>query len=71
MQRTILAGKSDRRIKGVKDTLAKCFKVKDMGELHYSLILVLQLHKIRSMEKPGLDTATSPQTYLQNWSGKL
>ena len=32
-----LAGKTDKRIKQVKEALAKCFKVKDMEELHYFL----------------------------------
>ena len=33
----ILAGKTDRRMKEVKEAMGKCFKVKDMGELHYIL----------------------------------
>ena len=31
----LLAGKSDKQIKEVKEALAKQFEVKDMGELHY------------------------------------
>lgn len=30
----ILAGKTDKRIREVKEALAKCFKVKNMGDLH-------------------------------------
>ena len=33
----ILAGKSDKKLKEVKDKLAKYFEVKDMGQLHYFL----------------------------------
>ena len=33
----LLAGKSDKRMKEVKEALAKQFEVKDMGGLHYFL----------------------------------
>ena len=33
----LLAGKMDERIAGVKKALSECFKVKDMGNLHYFL----------------------------------
>ena len=33
----VLAGRSDERIKEVKDAIAKKFEIKDMGQLHYFL----------------------------------
>ena len=33
----LLAGKSDKQMREVKEALAKQFEVKDMGELHYFL----------------------------------
>ena len=42
----ILAGKSDKKIKEVKETLEKKFDIKDMGKLHYFLgMKVLQNEK--------------------------
>ena len=42
----LLAGKSDKRMKEVKEALAKQFEVKDIGELHYFLgVSIVQNHK--------------------------
>ena len=42
----ILARKTDKRIREVKEALAKCFKVKNMGGLHYFLrVTITQDHE--------------------------
>ena len=55
----VLAGSSDKQMMQVKETLAKQFQVKDMGELHYfwGLTLIKTMNPIES----ELDSLPTPQ----------
>ncbi len=51
----VLAGRSDERIKEVKDAIAKKFEIKDMGQLHYFLGMTV----IQTETKNCLDWSTN------------